>query len=62
MYCLLGFFVYSWEFQNSYIKTVKGPIGSFYLYAFPVFKCTLTFRYESHTHTGILLPKTSMLR
>ena len=46
MYCLLGFFVYSWEFQNSYIKTVKGPIGSFYLYAFPVFKCTLTFRYE----------------
>lgn len=29
MYCLSGFFVYSWEFQNSYTKTVKGPIGPF---------------------------------
>ena len=29
MYCLSGFFVYSWEFQNSYTKTVKGPYRSF---------------------------------
>ena len=52
------------EFQNSYIKTVKGPIGSFYLSLLLVKKnkCVLTFRYESHTHTGILLPKMSMLR